>query len=361
MASVSTYLRLLKSRTLKRGLRSTFNLSRQYLRNFFEHSTPRKMVNLLLAKAQKYLKIDRVISMPYIYTIDPINTCNLRCPLCPTGLGTLGRKRGKLSFENYTNIIDQVKPYAYKVYLYNWGEPFLHPDIFDIIHYASTRRIEVHLSSNLNHFSQNMAQNLVASGLDTLLVSIDGLSQEVYEKYRRKGDVTKVINHIRMIVDEKRRTGSIKPFITMRMLVNRYNENEVEQMREVVKELGADAFTLGVLYVDTQNPEQVKEWLPSQQQFSAYDYSANQLTNVWHCSDLWESMTINWDGGTAPCCWLHDHKNDFFNAFSKPIRELWNSEAYISSRRVFAFGGPKAGPVETICTKCKGRPLYLKD
>jgi MoaA/NifB/PqqE/SkfB family radical SAM enzyme len=72
-------------------------------------------------------------------------------------------------------------------------------------------------------------------------------------------------------------------------------------------------------------------------------------------------MTINWDGGVAPCCWLQDEKNDFCNAFEQPIRDIWNSDAYISSRRVFALGDVKAGPISTICTRCKGHPQYLMD
>lgn len=359
--SIGAYLRLLRGRTSKRGFQNNLILAKHYLENFFEHTTPLKFANMLGAKAQKWLKRDHVLGMPYIYTIDPINVCNLRCPLCPTGLGILGRKRGKLSFANYTNIIDQVARYAYKVYLYNWGEPFLHPEIFEIIKYASSRKIEVHLSSNMNHFSEEMARKTVESGLDTVLVSIDGASQEVYEKYRRKGKLDQVLQNVRLLVQEKRKAKSSKPFITMRMLVNRYNENEIEEMRALVHELGADVFTVGALYVDTNNQEQVKEWLPSDQKYSTYNYSSSQIRNVWHCSDLWEGMTINWDGGVAPCCWLHDEKNDFSNAFQHQIKDLWNGEAYVSSRRVFAFGGAKSGPVETICTKCKGKPLYLKD
>jgi MoaA/NifB/PqqE/SkfB family radical SAM enzyme len=353
--------RLLKARSLNRGILNSLRLTAFYTGQLLAHSTPLKLANLVAAKAQKYLKRDRVWGMPYRYTIDPLNVCNLRCPLCPTGLGTLGRERGKMKLEDFTRIIDQIAPYAYSVELYNWGEPFLHPQIFDMIQYASSKKIAVKLSSNLNRYSQDMAVKTIQAGLDWIIVSVDGATQESYEKYRRGGKLERVFDNIRTLVEEKQKVKSKIPFITLRMLINRYNEHEIDQMRELAHELGVDAFTTGTLFVDTTDQKQIDEWLPIKEEYSYYNYSAEKLENVWHCSDLWESLTINWDGGSAPCCWLHEKGHDIGNVFEQPLKDLWNGDAYISSRRVFAFGGPKEGPMKTICTTCKGRPLYLKD
>jgi MoaA/NifB/PqqE/SkfB family radical SAM enzyme len=359
--SLAFNLRLLMARSTNRHLLDTWRLASMRLKLYLTHSTPQKFANLVLTKAQKWLKRDQVIGLPYRYVIDPINVCNLHCPLCPTGLGTLGRERGKIDLEKYQNLIDQIVPYAYMIELYNWGEPFLHKYIFDIIRYASDRRIIVKLSSNLNHFNREMAQKTVASGLDWILVSVDGATQATYEKYRRGGKLERVFENIQLLVEAKREAGKKTPFILLRMLVNRYNENEIKQLRAISESLGVDAFTIGGLFVDTTDPKQVEEWLPENEKLSYYDYSAEKLENVWHCADLWESMTINWDGGLAPCCWLHEKGNDYENAFERPLKDIWNGDAYISSRRVFAFGGPKDGPMKTICTVCKGRPQYLKD
>jgi MoaA/NifB/PqqE/SkfB family radical SAM enzyme len=206
-----------------------------------------------------------------------------------------------------------------------------------------------------------MATKTVASGLDWLLVSVDGATQETYEKYRRGGKLERVFENIRLLVDARREAGSKTPFIVVRMLINRYNESEIKQLRELSISLGVDAFTTSVLFIDTTDPQQRQEWLPTKEEFSYYDYSAEKLETVWHCADLWESMTINWDGGLAPCCMLHKKANDYENAFTRPLKEIWKGDAYVSSRRVFAFGGPRDGPRKTICTVCKGKPLYLKD
>lgn len=359
--SLTLTANLFVSRSLNRGFLNTTRLFSFYVNQFISHSTPLKVANALMAKSQKWLKRDHVWGMPFRYTIDPLNVCNLSCPLCPTGLGTLGRSRGLMSIDKYHKLIDQVRPYAYVVELYNWGEPFLHPDIFEMIRYSSSRRIAVRLSSNLNRFNREMAVKTIESGLDSIIVSVDGATQDTYEKYRKRGKLDRVLNNVKILVEEKKRANSRLPFITMRMIINRYNEGEVEHLREMAQQLGVDAFTTGTLFVDTTDLIQIQEWLPSKDEDSYYDYGSEKLENVWHCADLWESMTINWDGGLAPCCWLHDQKNDYENVFDRPLKEIWNGDAYISSRRVFAFGGPKEGPVTTICTVCKGRPQYLKD
>jgi MoaA/NifB/PqqE/SkfB family radical SAM enzyme len=327
--------------------------------HILKHSTPRKSANAVLVKAQKWLRRERVAGMPYRYNVDPINICNLRCPLCPTGLGTLQRNRGKMDLEGYKNVIDQIAPYAYVLELYNWGEPFLHPQIFDMIRYASQHNVFVRLSSNLNHFDAAMAEKAVDSGLDALIVSVDGATEATYQKYRQRGELSRVTENVGLLVEAKRRSSSRLPYVILRMLVNRYNEHEIEDTRRMATELGADIFTIGTLFIDTKDKAQAEEWLPKDEQLSYYDYSADELKNVWHCADLWEGMAINWDGGISPCCWLQNAENDFDNALARPIKDIWNDAAYVSARRVFAFGGAKPGPATTICSICKGRPEYL--
>jgi len=265
---------------------------------------------------------------------------------------------------DFKKLIDEIAPWCFLLELYNWGEPFLHPGIFEMISYAHQRKIVVRLSTNLNHFSEEMARKTVESGLDGIIVSVDGATEETYQRYRRRGKLEKTLHNLQLLVNAKRTIHADHPLITVRMLVNRYNEPEIEVLREEVMRIGADIFVTGDLFVDTTNAAQRKEWLPLNPENSVYNYqetgAQQTIVNTWHCADLWESMTINWDGGVAPCCWVHNSEYDFANAFYQPIRDIWNSPAYISARRVFAFGGPQAGPHKVICATCRGRPLYLK-
>jgi len=349
-------------RIRNRGLAGTTRQTTFYLSRYLRFTTPAKLGNLLSAKTAKALRRERSGVMPYRYTIDPTNTCNLRCPLCPTGLGILKRERGLIALGDFHRLIDQIAPWSYLLELYNWGESFLHPQIFDIISYAHERRMVVRLSSNLNRLNEEMALKTVRAGLDAIYVSVDGATEESYQSYRRRGKLETVLRNLQFLVDAKRSCHADNPMIIVRLLVNRHNEHEVSAVRERALSIGADIFTTGYMFVDTTDPAQRAEWLPDDVRNSAYPSTGDghDIENIWHCSDLWESMTINWDGGVSPCCWTHDQQNDFANALEQPIQEIWNGDAYISARRVFHHGGPKEGPRKVICTECRGRPQYLK-
>jgi len=188
-----------------------------HLRAFVWCTTPRKLLNVALIKVQHWLRRDRVIGMPAKYFIDPINVCNLRCPLCPTGRGVLARSRGRMTLADLKQIVHEIAPYAYRVELYNWGEPLLHPDIFDMIKYISQQRIMVGLSSNLNILDANKAQQLVDSGLAQLVVSIDGATQESYAAYRHQGKLDDVLSNLQLLLETRRALKRRTPFVIWRM------------------------------------------------------------------------------------------------------------------------------------------------
>jgi radical SAM protein with 4Fe4S-binding SPASM domain len=331
-------------------------------------TTPRKLANLIVLKVQRWLKHERMAAMPAYYFIDPINICNLRCPLCPTGLGTLARPRGRIALDDLKRIVDEIAPYAYRVELYNWGEPLLHPEIVEIIEYASQRRISVRLSSNLNQLDADLAQRLVKSGLSQLIVSIDGATQESYAAYRQRGQLDRVLSNLALLLNTRRELKLRTPFIIWRMMVGRHNEHEVDTVRKMAHTMGVDSFSTGALFIDTENPEQAEQWLPRDPTYSAYDYgkekpresgTAYQLENTWNCHDLWESMVVNWDGGVAPCCWLHDARFDFGNVSQQTVREVWNGSSYVSARRAMGRRPRRPDDTPTICHRCGGHPHYM--
>lgn len=352
-------LALLYRRIKARGVTPSFAAFAYWLNRECSVTTGQKLVNLLGCKVGRALRLSHVWGLPYRYYIDPMNVCVLRCPLCPTGTGKLKRPRGKMELASFKKLIDQIAKVAYIIYLYNWGEPFLHPDIFEMIAYASANQIFVRISSNLNAFTPDMASQVIDSGLSQLVVSIDGACQETYETYRKGGNLAKVLANLQAIVQAKHAAGAAYPRIGVRMLVTRYNEHEISLVRERVTELGINTFSIGPIFVDPRRSEDVKQWVPLNSSLSAYGSTA-ALQNVWHCADLWESCAIHWDGGVLPCCWLHDPKDDLGNVFEQPLSQIWNNDFYVSSRMAFRRFGKRrgAGMRKTVCTQCRGYPEY---
>ena len=153
----------------------------------------KKLSNFFVIGIQhQFLKNSKIVGYPTRLVIDPINLCNLKCPLCPTGQGKTGQPKGRMKLSDFKKIIDELGDYLYEIDLFNWGEPFLNNKIYEIINYAHQKRIQVNISSNLSSFDKKNAKKLVESGLDNLIVSLDGASQESLTKYRCGGDFEKI-------------------------------------------------------------------------------------------------------------------------------------------------------------------------
>lgn len=321
--------------------------------------TPRKLLNLLRIFLEYQARKDVLRAYPYYLVVDPCNSCMLACPLCPTGQGTKGRTKAMMTLDNYKRIVDELKDYLYEIYLFNWGESLLNKDIFRMIDYTRTNGIRTRLSSNLNYFEDDFAEKLVASGLDHLIVSLDGTNQESYEKYRRKGSFEKVIDAVKQIVAEKKRRKSKTPVLTWQFLVMRHNEKEVPVVHEMARDLEFDIVRITPIGTDTaqqifqtdeEKIQDSKQWLPEDEKLSRFDYGRMKkvITNA-NCKYLWSMPSINPDGSLSPCCGVYPEKYDFGNVFESGFADIWNNDKYVASRRIVS--GKKA-EMATVCVNC---------
>jgi radical SAM protein with 4Fe4S-binding SPASM domain len=317
-----------------------------------------KTANFLLVWLQKRIvKPARVIGYPYYLSVDPGNICDLRCSLCPTGQRKEGRARGLLKLDDYRKLIDRLAPYLIVLDLFKWGEPFLNPDIFEMIAHARRRGVTVRVSSNLNCFRDGMAERLAKTNCDILMVSLYGASQESCARYQVGTDFGRVIATMRAV----RRARKRFPIVTWRFLVHKYNEHEISKAREEARGT-ADAVEFNHLHCDmAEEPlwdnraqfENVKNWLPDGGRWSRYDREAagKKRNRTSDCSFLYSSLTVNWDGSVSPCCQIWYEKYDFGNVFREGFSAVWNNERFQASRNLI-FRGRRAA-VPTVCGICR--------
>ncbi len=349
-------LYLLANRSHARGRLGTNGAIRLRL-CILRRASLRKILNFFSIKIQKKLKVQRVWGLPYRYKVDPTNVCQLHCPLCPTGLKHDFRSKGFLDESKYKNFVDQIAGSAIMLDLFGWGEPVLHPQIASIISYASQQGVFVRLSTTLHGMGSMGLEKLVGSGLDAMIVAVDGSDDATHQKIRAGGDLSQVLDSLKELVELKQAMGKRLPHITVRMLVNRTNEHQISAVKTMVQDLGVDAFTVGSVAINTQDASQAEEWLPKESRISAY---AGTLKNQGSCEDLWEAMVVNWEGGVAPCCWEYHHENDVGNAFEKPVSEIWNGPAMLEARRIVSGRAVVGHKVSSVCQRCQGAPNYLE-
>ena len=315
----------------------------QRLETALRHGSWKKFFNFLLIELQLRLGRTKVRGYPYEWEIDTTNICQLKCPLCHTGLGTVNRHKGVMHFDLFEKVVDEIKDYCIWLSLYSWGEPFLNKEIDRYVAYANEANLATLISTNFNKpMTPEMAESLIRSGLDVLIISLDGTTQEVYEKYRVGGHLNRVLDNIGLFVQKRRELGYKTPYIEWQFIVMRQNEHQIPEARRMSRELGVDAivfknvdFPLG-----ENDPELAREWAPLAMEGFRSDqpFERPYHENGDRCWRLWRSAVVNWDGGYAPCCYLTDSSDDFGDLKSNSIKEIWNNQNYITARGLFDQG-----------------------
>ena len=132
-------------------------------------------------------------ALPFYVSIEPTTSCNLRCPECPSGLREFSRPTGMLQNNLFEKIILQLKGHLHSLTFYFQGEPYLNPEFLKMAAFANTQNIYTITSTNAHYLTEENARQTVLSKLDKLIISVDGITQEVYEQYRIGGRLDKVL------------------------------------------------------------------------------------------------------------------------------------------------------------------------
>ncbi len=189
-------------------------------------------------------------------------------------------------------------------------------------------------------------------------MSLDGASEGTYAKYRVGGRFQQVFDNIKALMEIKKRRRSAFPVVEWQFLVMRHNEHEIPKVRRLAEEIGVDVFTLGSIglgeapYDGTYDQRLLEEWLPCQNLEYRHRYGAESLYDA-PCVFLWESVTLNWDGGLSPCCAIDDPRMDFGNALEEQFKSIWNNELYQRSRSEFDSRFKGNSGCHTVCMDCK--------
>jgi len=315
----------------------------------------KKIENFILIEKQKLNREEYVQGYPYWLTIDPTNFCNLKCPFCPTGQNRKTRTRATLSLENFKSIINELGPYLIHIDFCNWGEPLLNKQIYEMIRIAKQYHIDTKVDSNLSQLSEQDAEDLILSGLDKIIVSIDGATPETYSKYRVGGDFHRVMDNLKLLIKKKRQLNTIYPYIRWQFLVFRHNEHEIEQVQIIGRDLGID---VGITKAFIGN----KDWIPLNNDYSHYQIKGINYECTSECLKTpqeamcnwpWEAIVINPNGSVSPCCSVEDEKDDFGNIFQQSFIEIWNNQSFRVARRYIKDKKTVPNRNNNICINCR--------
>lgn len=344
--------------------KNTVSENELFIVNFLKQKKDnRKLDNFLIVSAELKEKAIYCNGYPVWLTIDPTNICTLKCPFCPTGFGNIKRPNGMMNKEDFEKIIDILGPYLLHIDMQNWGEPLLNKDIYKMISYAKKFDIHVTLSTNFQNFNERSAEDMIDSKLDRLILSIDGASQETYEKYRRGGNFFKAIENIDILINKKRELRSRLPIVIWQFLVFRHNEYEIDIVKKMGEDLGVDDVGINSAFIAADSDE-YKDWIPLSSKYSRYDFSGRPKTVTGSdsflkpssesvCNWLWQGIAINWDCSISPCCGVYLEEDDFGNIFGQPhFMQLWNNTHYRVAREFMRQRNKSYQEIKNTCINC---------
>jgi len=350
-----------------------------------------KILNLFLAHHQFNARSTHLISRPFGLVIDPSNVCQLACPGCVHSTRNEALKifdwpNGTLSQDRYSALLSRYGPYAIGAYFCNYGEPLLSLQTPRLIRLAKTYLMRTALSTSLS-VRKFDAEAYVESGLDFMVISIDGATQAVYQQFRRNGDLELALSNIRKLVDAKRRLGKRTPVLSWNFLAFEHNAHEIPQAERMARQLGVNLFRIvNPFDVGWDDPEiqpaaiqggvrrlhsftiagDVENWNPFPGELapaiaSAFDElwdipaaPAESSAAAGHtCHWLYKNIVMDATGRIMPCCGgPRPDTNLVFDHYNGNGGDPFNSERYQQARAWFR-GDLAASPESPHCTQCE--------
>jgi radical SAM protein with 4Fe4S-binding SPASM domain len=299
----------------------------------------------------KYTESPTQWGLPMTISIEPTTACNLRCPECPSGLRSFTRPTGNLKEDFFKSTIDTLYDKLFYLIFYFQGEPYINPKFLDMVNYAHKKNIYTITSTNGHFLNDENAKKTIESGLDRLIISVDGTTQETYENYRKEGNLEMVLQGAKNVVKWKKELKSSTPHLIFQFLVVKPNEHQIDEIYKLASDIGIDEVKLKTAQV--YEYEHGNDLIPTIEKYSRYTKNNNGTYSlkhslVNHCWKLWHSCVITWDGLVVPCCFDKDATHRLGDLKKITFQEVWQSSNYQNFRQKLLKGRDQID----ICTNC---------
>ncbi len=278
--------------------------------------SPQKWLNYRRGSLSAWTYPDRMY-------LECTNVCNLSCVMCPNGMSQMKRPKGFMDFDLFARIVGEMAPHVETTTLHIWGEPLLHPRIFDMIALCKERRLPSEISTNATLLDPQKADLILESGLDAIYLCLDGTRAETYEKIRRKADFQRTRDNILHFLTRKIEKGVTRPLVNLQIIEMQPTAGEVQQFIDVWRLPG----------VDRINVKAFDSWGGQVDDIRALGPDGNgSLPQRYHCPNLWYHVHIYWDGALVCCDRDFDALYPLGNV-SQGVMKAWRGPAMARLRR----------------------------
>lgn len=254
---------------------------------------------------------------PVYMLIEPTSVCNLRCTMCFQVDPTFTTKKylGFIDMEFYTRMVDEMaQEGTHALTLASRGEPTLHPKFGELLAYASGKFIDLKVNTNATRLSEKLCHDILSSGVNELVFSIDAHRKELYEQIRVKGKFDQVLANLRQFSEIRERHYPDSCLHTRVSGVKFRDDQELSGFQDFWSQ-----------WVDQVGYVEIEQ---------RWDTYANAVrAEIQHpCTYLWERMYVWYDGVCNPCDVDYKSLLTTGNAKEKSLREIWHGPMFTQMR-----------------------------
>ena len=311
-----------------------------------------------------------ITPLPFKLEMEHTTQCDKKCIFCEHTYWN--EKPQVIRLQEFKHTIDQF-PGLRWMNITGEGSGFLNPDFMKMIEYSRSRGISVNFVDEMEFVDEEKARKLIELGVNCIWVSMDGATQETYEKVKVGCDFYKVIGNIKKLTQLKKEYNSPFPNLCFRFIASTMNYHEIPMMPKLLHEMdcmgeGSKLEFVGVLkfkeiehYHIKEIPQEIVEKTRKEAEkynmpvFFSHTEEEN-LPDISKCS-AWVEPYIMMGGYVVPCCAvMMSNRREFLrehalgNINEKSMKEIWNSERYIKMRRLIP---QKEGEVPILCAGCR--------
>ncbi len=324
--------------------------------NLLKYFTIKRTINAV--KVLSSFTVARLIrkpvvwGMPISYSIEPTNHCNLKCPECPSGLGSLTRPLGLLNPDDFKKLINDISSTGFYVQLFFQGEPFINKNLASMINYARNKNMYISISTNGHFINEENVDTVLKNAPDKIIYSIDGLDEESYQNYRVGGTFEQADAGLRALLNKKKELNQKHTYVELQFIVMKQNEHQLDDVMKYGKEVGVDKVVFKTMQISTY--ENALKFLPSNKKYRRYIIDngsfriKGKIKN--HCFALWRTSVITWDGKVVPCCFDKDAEYELGLTNGKSFKDVWHSDEY-NNFRARILGDRQSISMCTNCTE----------
>jgi radical SAM protein with 4Fe4S-binding SPASM domain len=264
--------------------------------------------------------------------VEPTNTCNLKCVMCPQSSDTKFQ-RGFMEFSLFQKIIDEARKCVYDMNLHHSGESLLHPEIIEMIRYAKQAGIYTRLHTNATRLDNEKAKGILDAGLDFLSFSFDGYDKDTYENIRHGANFENTLENILNFLRLKKTQGKQRPFTVFEVIDFSAKPGTPSGLIPVTDAQLAFQKQFDDLPLNKFVLKAPHNWA------GTYDAEGNPLHPEKYCACTfpWYALVVFWNGNVSPC------PQDFFNNLwlgnlnDSNIQDVWHGESLITIREKMKY------------------------